>query len=166
MYNKEVMDIVFESAGIYNNTNDIEYVNEAEFRFLPKFKIDGVPKEILKELHKADSLLANEGIENKATASKILNIIFRIFDIVQNIYSVLYFPVLLIPIIGWVYYLLIRLWDWAYREGEEYFLKQHSLKIIQRLSKIEKESNSKEVKNKCKTIIDKLNKNINELDKK
>jgi hypothetical protein len=115
-------------------------------------------------MDQSNTLLANEGIEDKTTANKVVRIIFRAFSIIYNIYSVLMFPVLLIPVIGWIYYLIERLFDWAVRYGEEYFMRQQSKDIIAKLAQLKKETKSKEVANKCDSIIKSMNNKIDKME--
>ena len=165
MYNDDVMNVIYEGIGIDNNNDtvlDEEYQQllEAEFEFLPKFQHDFIPKDILQLMDQSNSLLAKEGIQDKMTANKVLRLVFRALSIIYNVFSVIYFPILLIPILGWILYLLMRLWDWAFRYGEEYFMKEQAKDTIAKLAKIRKETQSKEVRNKCDTMIKKMEEKI------
>ena len=165
MYNEDVMNIIYEGIGIDSNNDtvlDEEYQEllEAEFKFLPQFKHDFIPKEILKLMDQSNSILAREGIQDKMTANKVLRLIFRALSIIENVFDVIYFPILLVPILGWIIYLLSRLWEWAMRYGEEYFMKAQAKDVIAKLARIRKETHSKEVRDKCDSMIKKMEEKI------
>lgn len=141
----EEPDSFYESEilGENNNTNLILsdlymleqgniVITEAKFHFLPKFKEVPETKSAWKTLEEAEELLNMNGDGwSGQTANKVIKVALRVFDIYENVVSVISFP-LMFTIIGIPYYLIFRLVSWGYRAGEEATVEHGIVKVLEK----------------------------------
>ena len=110
-------------------------IQEAKFSFLPKFKSEGLEKyeRVAKE---AEDLLNSEGEPTKTTCEKAFKIIFKVFGILEDVGSLLAFPICF-TIVGIIPYLFMRFWSWFYYNVSEIAAESEGKKIIAKFKELE-----------------------------
>lgn len=150
-----IIDTLQES-GVY-----IYFLNEANFRFLPRFSEEPKLKKYVGTLKQAEAIINSKGEITETTIHKVGEISLRILDIVQNVIDVISLPtcLLIIPI---PFYMIQRCWDWALRAGREAILKAQGEKIIKKLDSMANKEKNPKVK---KALIEQKTKIINTMNK-
>ena len=146
---------------IYNGTyllenGYIEYLNEANFKFLPHFKDNPELKKYYNDLKDAEDFLNSNDEIVEADLQKFGEVAFRILDLLQNVGSLGLLPgcFLIIPIPT---YIFSRLWSWAFRAGREAVIKSYGKKIIIKYQNLKKKnSDNDEIVKKCDEQISKI----------
>ena len=174
-------DYIPISEGMYYDT-----INErAKFSFVPKFKSSNEVKGLTQAAKEAEAYLNSEGMAAAGGTAKGWRIAFKILGIIEDSGSVFYIgygaatvptaiaatavtgapvviPVIALTVLG---YLATRLWSWAFRYGEEEMAKKNSMKLKTQLIGLQKKAGDKKSKDKIQSLIDKIDKKIDNANK-
>lgn len=139
-------------------------IMEANFTILPTFKNTPALRKYESVAKEAEELLQEKGVDDKAYGTKIVRLIGRFLDILENVSSVLTIPAVL-SIVYIPAYLVTRLISWALRWGQEKLAIKECDATITTYNKLLKEAKSKQEKDKLESAIKKIKDSKEKLEK-
>ena len=160
-----------DELAIFGDTD--EFLSEAaSFSFLPKFKQKPELKSLYNALSEAEELLDSDekyDYRDKTKGEKFGKVALRILDILANVGTLASVAYIIIPFVGPIYaivfWLIERLWSWAYRAGEEMVAQSYSQKCLHALKNQLSKAKDPKTKKAIQDTIDKIQKKQDNLEK-